>query len=74
MRMGSIPARGRPAMSRPLQLFTDVLTAALSGGEDEITGAVQALDTRGLARLRNALRTIEMVADRHETRMRRNLS
>lgn len=74
MRMGSIPAQGRPAMSRPLQPYTDVLTAALSSGEDEVTGAVQALDARGLARLRNALRTIEMVADRHETRMRRDRS
>lgn len=74
MRMGSVPTQGRTAVSRALRPFTDVLTAALSGGEDEITGAVQALDTRGLARLRNALRTIEMVADRHETRMRRNLS
>jgi hypothetical protein len=38
--------------------YTDVLTAALRGGEDDVIASVTALDRRGRARLLNALDAI----------------
>lgn len=71
MRMGSIPTSGRRAAPAVLTRYTDVLTAALSGGEEDVSQAVETLDKRDLSRLLNALRVIELITGRRETRIRR---
>lgn len=70
MRMGRIPAPTRSG-ALALRKFTDVITAALTGGEDDVRTAVEALDRRDLARLANAFRLITLITDQHETRLRR---
>lgn len=43
--------------------YTDVLAAALTGGEDDIRRALERLDESGLSRLRNALRNVADLAE-----------
>lgn len=51
--------------------YTDVLTAALRGGEDDVTVSVAALDRRGRARLLNALDAIRREIVLRDTRLTR---
>lgn len=56
---------------RPFQAYTYVLRTALSGGEADITEAVEALTVRELARLMNAMDQIRLTAERRRARLRR---
>lgn len=50
----------------------DVLTAALSGGEDDVRQALAALDISELSRLRNAMHTVAELAERRRKQLWRN--
>ena len=56
------------------RLYTDVLTAALRGGEADVITAVEALDRRGRARMLNAMDAIRREVVLQETRSRRGTS
>ncbi len=59
------------AVIQPLQTYTQVLSAAISGGEDDLVQALGELGSRELARLINAMGLIQQVARRRDTELRR---
>lgn len=55
-----------------LRAYTGVLSAALSGGEDEVRRALSALDEKALHRLRNLIAVLDHLTGHRIQHLRRN--